>query len=624
MVLPHNCRIIALLSGVASSFAQYLVPRYNLAMTHFELRQKFLNFFVKRGHKILPSTSLVPENDPTTLFTGSGMQPMIPYLLGAKHPEGTRIVDIQRCFRGQDIDEVGDNRHDSFFEMMGNWSLGDYFKEDQLAWYFEFLTKELGFDPKKLHVSCFEGNNLVPKDTESAEIWKSLGIPESRINYYGVHNNWWSRSGTPDQMPTGEIGGPDSEVFYEFDIPHNSAYGKKCHPNCDCGKFLEIGNSVFITYQKQTDGSFKELKQKNVDFGGGLERTLPALSNNPDIFTTDLYQPIIKELERVSAHKYGGALDREFRIITDHIKAAVFLISDGVIPSNKDRGYILRRLIRRSVRFGRTLGIESNFIKPTVGSAIKIYSEVYPELLGNCKLIEDTIENEESKFQRTISSGLKEFNKISAKGKISPRDAFFLYESFGFPYELIKEEAKVQKIDVASKDEFEKESDAHKEQSRSTGKGMFRGGLADHSEVITKYHTATHLLQAALRQVLGTHVHQEGSNITGERMRFDFSFERKLTENEIKKITEIVNDQIDQGLERKVETTTYEAAIKSGAMAFFKERYPDKVTVYSFGDFSKEICGGPHVENTKVLGKFTITKEESVAAGIRRIYATLS
>lgn len=606
-----------ILTGIGQSF--------NQSMTHLELRCKFFDFWQQkpRNHVLIPSSPLVPENDPTTLFTGSGMQPLIPYLLSEPHPLGTRLVDIQKCFRGQDIDEVGDNRHDSFFEMMGNWSLGDYFKKEQLAWYFEFLTKVLGFDKDKLYVTCFEGYKKVPKDTESAEIWESLGIPRERIFYYGVEKNWWSRSGVPDAMPVGEIGGPDSEVFYEYsDVQHDRKYGEKCHPNCDCGRFIEIGNSVFIQYQKQKDGSFKELPQKNVDFGGGLERTLATLNDDPDIFKTDLYSPIIKILEEYSGKKYDDGR-HGFRIIADHMKAAIFLISAGVVPSNKDRGYVLRRVIRRAIRFGRKLGIEKDLGIP-VGEAVieEVYRGVYP-LANDRKLVHQVISEEEKKFRRTIDAGLREFAKISGKREISAPDAFYLYESFGFPFELTEEEANNQGVKMASRKDFDEEAKRHQEQSRTASKGMFKGGLADHSEIVTKYHTATHLLQAALRKVLGDHVHQEGSNLTAERLRFDFSHGAKLTPEEIKKVEEIVNEKIQKDLQRKVETMTYDEAIKKGALAFFKERYPEKVTVYSFGDFSREICGGPHVENTAVLGKFKIIKEEAVAGGTRRIYAVL-
>lgn len=601
--------------------------------SHLELRSKYLKFWQQepRNSVVIPSSNLVPENDPTTLFTGSGMQPLIPYLLGQPHPLGKRLVDIQKCFRGQDIDEVGDNRHDSFFEMMGNWSLGDYFKKEQLAWYFEFLTSELGFDPKHLYGTCFEGNKFVQKDTESAEILKKLGIPEERIYYYSGKSNWWSRSGPPESMPVGEIGGPNSEIFYEFThVPHNPNYGETCHPNCDCGRFIEIGNSVFITYQRSEEG-FKELAQKNVDFGGGLERTLAALNNDLDIFKTDLYTPIIKMVENVSGVGYGEKeeLSRSFRIVADHIKAASFLIASGVLPSNVDRGYILRRLIRRSIRYSKNLGVSENFIEKVVDPVTETYAEVYPELLENKTNIKEIISKEESKFRNTLDKGLKEFEKLSAKGSLSAEEVFYLYESFGFPYELTEEEAKSREIHIASKNEFDTAYENHKQQSRSASQGKFKGGLADHSDKVVKYHSATHLLQAALRKVLGESVHQEGSNLTGERLRFDFSHGAKLTAEEIKKVEDLVNEYIGLNLQREVATTSYEEAINSGALAFFKERYPEKVTVYTFSDpkkgivISREICGGPHVENTRDMGRFKIIKEEAVSSGIRRIYAVL-
>ncbi len=571
----------------------------------------FLGFWKGKEHTVIPSAGIVPENDPSTLFTGSGMQPLIPYLLGQQHPLGARLVNIQKCFRGQDIEEVGDNRHDSFFEMMGNWSLGDYFKKEQLAWYFEFLTKVLGFDKNKLYMTCFEGSSEAPKDTESYEIWKSLGVDKDHIYFYGVKKNWWSRSGTPEQMPVGEIGGPDSEVFYDFKTPAHDG----CHPNCDCGRFLEIGNSVFIQYQKQPDGSFTELRQKNVDFGGGLERTLAALNNDPDIFKTDVFTTIIRNIEVKSNLEYGISeeINRSFRVIADHIKAAVFLIDAGVIPSNKDRGYILRRLIRRAVRFGNLIGIKNNYLAGVAKSVIETYKEPYPELISfNFKILED----EEIKFRKTLEAGLKELGKMGKS--ITGKEAFYLYETFGFPRELIEEE-----LGVDIKAEFERENRKHQELSRTAAAGKFKGGLADQSEMVTKYHTATHLLQAALRIVLGESVRQEGSNLTAERLRFDFSYSQKLTEDEVNKIQELVNSQIKANLTRKVETMSYDEAVKTGAMAFFKEKYPEKVTVYSFGDFSREICGGPHVENTGVLGKFEIYKQESVSSGVRRIYGKL-
>ena len=556
-----------------------------------------MEFWEKRGHKKIPGSSLMPENDPTTLFTGSGMQPLIPYLLGQSHPSGKRLMDIQKCFRGQDIDEVGDNRHDTFFEMMGNWSLGDYFKKDQLTWYWEFLTKELNFDPKKLSITCFE------KDLESAEIWKAIGVAKEKIFFYGAEKNWWSRSGVPEDMPVGEIGGPDSEVFYDFGLPIHDG----CHPNCDCGRFLEIGNSVFIQYQKQTDGSLKELPQKNVDFGGGLERTLAALNNDPDIFKTDLYSPIIKSIEGLSGKKYAD--DKKlFRVVADHLKAAVFLISDGVIPSNKMQGYFLRRLLRRSM-----IKIKDCNFKKICELIFEIYKNTDYFKNTDKENVYKIITDEQVRFGKTLEQGLKEINKVSP---------FDLYQTYGFPIEVTEEIYK-EKGKTLDKALFEKQLAEHQKLSKSASAGMFKGGLADHSETVTKYHTATHLLQAALRQFLGESVHQEGSNLTAERLRFDFSFARKLTEEELKKITELVNQQIEIGLEQKKKIMSYEKAIKFGALAFFKEKYPEKVTVFSFGNFSKEICGGPHVKNTKVLGKFKIIKEESVSAGVRRIYGQI-
>ncbi len=593
-------------------------------MKHLDLRKKYFDFWTQtpRNSVIVPSSSLVPENDPTTLFTGSGMQPLIPYLLGEKHPLGNRIVDIQKCFRGQDIDEVGDNRHDSFFEMMGNWSLGDYFKDEQIPWYFEFLTKELGFSLENLYATCFEGNDYVPKDTYSADIWKKLGFPEERIFYYSGKSNWWSRSGPPEKMPVGEIGGPSSEVFYEFThVPHDPKFGEKCHPNCDCGRFIEIGNCVFITYKKTSDG-FEELKQKNVDFGGGIERTLAALNNDMDVFKTDVFSEIIKTIEKISGQQYGGE-SKDFRIVADHIRSATFLISAGVLPSNTDRGYVLRRLIRRAIRYSKNLGVEENFIEKVVDPVAETYAEVYPELLENKINIKEVISKEETKFRNTLSKGLKEFEKLSASGELSAEEVFYLYESFGFPYELTEEEGKAKNIKVATKEEYDEAYSKHKEKSRTASQGMFKGGLADHSDEVVKYHTATHLLQAALRKVLGNGVRQEGSNLTGERLRFDFSYPNKLTPEEIKQVEDLINKWISEGLERKVETMTYEEAIKEGAMAFFKEKYPEKVTVYSFGDVSKEICGGPHVQNTKEIGQIKIIKEEAVSSGIRRVYAKI-
>ncbi len=578
-----------------------------------------MEFWKSKNHVVIPSSNIIPENDPTTLFTGSGMQPMMPYLLGATHPLGTRLVDIQKCFRGQDIEEVGDNRHDSFFEMMGNWSLGDYFKKEQCAWYWEFLTEVLKLSKEELYISVFGGGEGFDKDNETIEIWRSLGVSEDHIKAYDAKKNWWSRAGTPGQMPIGEPGGPDSEVFYDFGTPVHDG----CHINCDCGRFIEIGNNVFMTYLK-TDKGFVPLAKKNIDFGGGLERTLAAVNDDLDIFKTDVFTTIIHNIVVKSGLEYGknAETDRSFRVIADHIKAAVFLISAGVIPSNKDRGYVLRRLIRRAVRFGNLIGIKNNYLTDVAKAVIETYSKPYPELNEfNFKILED----EEIKFRKTLEAGLKELNKLGKN--ITGKEAFYLYETFGFPRELIEEE-----LGVDIKAEFEKENKKHQEQSRTAAAGMFKGGLADHSEIVTKYHTATHLLHKALRMTLGDSVHQEGSNLTAERLRFDFTYSSKLTDAEINKVEELVNGVIEDNLIMKVETMAYPEAIRSGALAFFKERYPEKVTVYSFIDpsassgppFSREICDGPHVGNTGMLGHFEIFKQEAVSSGVRRIYARLA
>lgn len=635
-----------------------------------QLRQKYLDFFIQKGHKVIPAASLVPENDSSTLFTSSGMQPLIPYLLGQSYPLGKRLVNSQPSFRTEDIEEVGDRCHTTFFEMLGNWSLGDYWKEEQLTWVWEFLTKELGLVKEKLHVTVFDGDekfkvrqndNLqsLDSDTESQSIWKKLGVPEERIHFYGAEKNWWSRSGTPGQMPIGEIGGPASEIFYDFGeelkIHENSIFkNEKCHPNCQCGRFLEIGNSVFIQYKKIDDYMFEELPQKNVDFGGGLERLTAATLNHPDIFRTDLYQKVITAI----VNKYFlGIKDEDFdplsypvntklyenpeaaledknqtkqsvRIIADHIKAATFLIKDGVAPSNKEQGYILRRLLRRSaIKLHKLIhGIITteeathleNFHEIS-DAVIDTYGEIYFHTTEDKILIGKVIDDEIDRFRKTLYQGLREIGKID---QIDGKKAFDLYQTFGFPYE-VTEELFRQKGQEINKKEFEEEFKKHQELSRTASAGMFKGGLADHSEQVTKYHTATHLLHAALRQILGTHVEQRGSNITSERLRFDFSHSAKLTEEELKEVKDLVNQKIKENSPVTMEETSYEEAIKSGALAFFKERYTDKVKVYAIGGFSREICGGPHVDFTGKLGSFKIKKEESAGQGVRRIYAIL-
>jgi alanyl-tRNA synthetase len=603
-----------------------------------DVRKKFIEFYKSRGHVEIPSAKLVPENDPTTLFNSSGMQPLVPYLLGQPHPSGKRLVNSQKSFRAQDIDEVGDNRHTTFFEMLGNWSLGDYFKNEQLHWVFEFIVEELGLDPKRLYVSVFAGNESVPEDTESIEIWKEIfskykinAKEGERIYLYPANKNWWSRSGEPDKMPPGEPGGPDSEIFFDFGEQqkmheHSPFKNQICHPNCDCGRFLEIGNSVFMQYQKQVNGSLKELSQRNVDFGGGLERLTAVTDNAPDIFKTDLFTSIVRTLELLSTKSYGrnDKETRAMRIICDHIRGSIMMISDGVIPSNKQQGYVLRRLIRRSLLYGRDLGLISDwkYVGLLVEPVAEIFQNSYPEIKLKTIEIKSLLEEEALRFGKSLEKGIKEIEKIE---DITGTDAFKLYETFGFPWEMTEELAR-NKGQNPDRVQFEEEFKKHQQLSRTAASGMFKGGLADHSIQTTKLHTATHLLHQALRIVLGNHVGQKGSNITVERLRFDFSHTGKLTEEELKKVEMIVNKQIGENLPVSETVTKYDEAIKSGALAFFGERYPEQVKVYTIGDpnktyFSREVCGGPHVVNTGVLKSFKILKEESAGAGIRRIYA---
>lgn len=588
---------------------------------------------------MIPSANLVPENDPSTLFTSSGMQPLVPYLLGQPHPLGKRLTNSQKSFRAQDIEEVGDNRHTTFFEMLGNWSLGDYFKKEQLPWIFQFLTGELGLEPAKLYVSVFEGKGNVPKDTESIEIWKEIfsgvGIQAregERIFTYPASKNWWSRSGEPEKMPPGEPGGPDSEVFYDFGpelkLHEMSPFrNQPCHPNCDCGRYLEIANSVFMQYQKQSDGSLKELSQKNVDFGGGLERQVAASDNTPDIFRTDMFQPIIFEMEKRSKKTYGDTEEdtRAMRIIADHVRGAVMMMADGVTPSNKAQGYVLRRLIRRSILYGRTLfpAGDSAYIGELAVPVASIYKEAYPNVAASIDSIRNLLSEEAARFSRTLEKGLREIEKVA---EITGETAFAMYETYGFPWEMTVEIAE-KKGQHPDRREFEEEFKKHQERSRTAAAGMFKGGLEDHSTEVVRLHTATHLLHQALRMVLGTHVSQKGSNITAERLRFDFSQPTKPSPEELAKVEDIVNEQIRKDLPVSFKILTYKDAIAEGALAFFGERYPEKVKVYTIGTkdvtFSKEICGGPHVSHTGELGTFKITREESAGAGIRRIYATV-
>lgn len=578
------------------------------------------------------------------------MQPMMSYLLGAPHPKGTRIVDSQKSFRSQDIEEVGDNRHTTFFEMLGNWSLGDYFKNEQLEWFFSFLVDDVGLDPQKTFVTVFRGKPEfgIPKDSEAVEIWKRLfaqkgieakdidfserdGMQDGRIFYYDEKKNWWSRAGVPQNMPVGEPGGPDSEVFYDFGadlkLHENSPFkDEPCHVNCDCGRFLEIGNNVFMTYIK-TDAGFEPLEQKNIDFGGGFERILAAMHNDPDVFKTELFQPIITYLEKVSGKSYQSddQVRRAFRVIADHIRAATMLAGDGVIPSNKQQGYVARRLIRRSVRFGRMVGISGAFIAELVDIVVKMYEQAYPELAAQADQVRRTLSEEEEKFNKTIDKGLREIEKLP---QLNGEIAFKLYETYGFPLELTQEIAieRGQDVDL---DAFAAAFEEHKEKSRSASAGKFKGGLADHSEITTKYHTATHLLHAALRKILGTHVQQKGSNITAERLRFDFSHTASMSEAEKQAVEKQVNAWIDANLPVSMQLMQKDTALQSGAIAFFLEKYPDEVSVYTIGNdpktewISKEFCGGPHVGATGAIGKIKLTKEQSASAGVRRVYMEL-
>jgi alanyl-tRNA synthetase len=587
-----------------------------LTMTTDQIRSKYIKFFESRGHKAISPAPLVLADDPTTLFTSSGMQPLVPYLLGQPHPEGNRLVDSQPAIRLQDIEEVGNNRHTTYFEMLGNWSLGDYFKREQLPWVWEFFTKELELPKDKLWVSVFEGNKEVPRDEEAADIWKKIGVPESRIFYYDAKENWWSRSGPPESMPPGEIGGPDSEVFYEFtDIKHDSKFGKVCTPSCDCGHFLEIGNSVFMQYKKRQDGKLEELSQKSVDFGGGLERLVMATENLSDIYKTHIFKSLVNKVEKVSGRKYSedDNVTKKIRIISEHIRASEALIKADVEPSNKAQGYILRRLIRRSAVSMRNL-------KDKLDKTDLSFSED--------NNINEIIQKELEKFMGTLDKGLREVNKIN---KIDGKKAFDLYQTYGFPLEITEEifEEKGQKI---NHEQFEREFNKHRESSRTASAGKFKGGLADHSEETTRLHTATHLLHQALREVLGNHVSQKGSNITHERLRFDFTHTEKLSEDEIKKVEDLINKQIDKNLKITTATMTLKEAKAAGALAFFGDKYDEKVSVYSIGDysaepaevFSKEVCGGPHVSSLSELGgRVKITKQDSASAGVRRIYAQI-
>lgn len=649
-----------------------------------EIRQKYLDFFKARGHTVIPRALLVPQNDPTTLFTGSGMQPMIPYLLGEEHPEGTRIVDSQTCLRAQDIDDIGDNRHTTFFEMLGNWSLGDYFKADQIPWMYEFLLDVVKLDINKIYATCFIGDDRfgIPKDTESAALLKKLfadrgiealeadidteengykrGIkPGERIFYYDGYNNWWWRGKGVAEMIDGEPGGPSSEMFYRFDDSEHTeaekkAYGEHCHPACDCGRFMEIGNNVFMEYVRRGE-NFEKLPKRNVDHGSGLERIAAAAIDNPDVFKISLMWPIIEKLETISGKKYDSHTE-SMRVIADHLRAATFLAVDGVMPSNKEQGYVMRRLVRRAIRFAFELGVEQNFMEEVVPVIADLYHDDFPEVAEKRQEVIATLVKEEKAFRQTLRKGLKEFDRIArirypngsmAEGSLisiqdkemravlTGADIFKLYDTYGFPVELSLEEAFKRNISTEGwQEDFDEKMTEQRERSQTASKGTFKGGLGGQTMQHKKYHTATHLMYQALRDVLGDHVIQRGSNITEERLRFDFSHSEKMTPEQIKQVEDIVNEQIKKDLKVSwAEYPTEEATGPLGALGQFGDRYGDTVKVYKMiadGEekpFSFEICGGPHVDHTLQLiedGKtFKIIKEEASSAGVRRIKAVL-
>src|SRR3989338_3505220 len=605
-----------------------------------EVRSKYLAFFATRGHAVIPSAPIVPENDPTTLFTSSVMQPLVPYLLGQEHPEGTRLANSQPSLRAGGIEEVGDNRHTNIFEMLGNWWLGDYFKKEQLPWVYEFLTEELNLPKERLWVTCFAGDESLglPRDLQSAEIWKELGIPEERVHFYDAKKNWWSRSGTPDKMPAGEPGGPDSEIFYEFtSVQHDVAYGEKCHPNCECGRFMEIGNSVFMEYIKldPSTGStgspqagsgqvaFDKLPKQNVDFGGGLERLAAATLDSPDIFMIDVFDAPREVLEAHYGKKYADPnATRSFRIILDHVRAAKVMFDAHVRPSNTERGYVLRRLIRRAIREVDRLGVKAPILAEIAGGHTAEFAQ------------------EEAQFRKTLERGLKKFNwrldsyirgtkgeRRFESSELPPSIAFELVTTDGFHFELVEEESRARGMTI-DKQQFANRMEAHRIKSREGAATKFAGGLADHAEQTVKYHTAHHLLLKALQMVLGPDVHQRGSNITSERLRIDFSYGQKMTDEQKKEVEKIVNEKIAEGIPVIRTDMKREEAEKLGAEHEFGATYPDMVSVYSVGPldsaFSIEFCGGPHVSNTgELTGTFKIVKEEASSAGVRRIKAVL-
>lgn len=597
-------------------------------MTTKELKEKYLNFFQKQGHQLVIGSSLLPENDPTVLFTTAGMHPLVPYLLGEKHPAGVRLTNIQKCIRTGDIDEVGDNWHLTFFEMLGNWSLGDYFKKEAITMSFEFLTKELGIPLDKLAVTCFEGDeeHNIPKDEESAEIWQSLGVAPARIGFLGKADNFWG--------PAGQTGpcGPDTEMFY---WASDEVVPERFDPR-DKG-WVEIWNDVFMQYNKTLDGKYEELKQKNVDTGMGLERTAAVLSGMKSVYDIEPLSTIILQITSLLpdfelapefssdislADQAGVERENSIRIIADHLRASIFILAEKIEPSNVEQGYVLRRLIRRAIRHGKKLGIEGNFTIKVAEVVIDKMGGFYKELRTNRDFITDQLEKEEEKFNTTLEKGLKEFSKLGKDKKITGQEIFKLFTTYGFPYEMTAELAKENNLEV-DMDEYQKEFEKHQELSRTASAGKFKGGLADQSIETARLHSAAHLMLAALRKVLGDHVYQKGSNITAERLRFDFSHPDKLTDEQKKQVEDLVNEQIAKNSPITIKEMTVEEAKEEGAMGVFEEKYAEKVKVYTMGDFSKEICGGPHANNTGELGHFKIQKEESSSSGVRRIKAIL-
>ena len=584
-----------------------------------ELREIYLKFFKERGHSVIASASLFPEDDPTVLFTSAGMHPLVPYLLGQPHPEGKRVTNVQKCLRTTDIDEVGDTVHLTFFEMLGNWSFGDYWKKEAITWSYEFLTSKtwLGFDPDKLSVTVFAGDKDSPRDNDAADAWRSVGIPDERIYFLGKEDNWWI---------AGNAGpcGPCTEMFIEVDeIPK---CGPDCRPGCNCGHFVEVWNDVFMSYRKLEDGSYEPLKMNSIDTGMGVERTLAMVQGVPTVFDTEFFIPLIEHVKELSdKEEFTGEDNRLIRIIVDHVRSAVMIMADDrkIGPSNVEQGYIVRRLLRKAIHDADLLGIGQGFMNSLADIVIDMFKDLYSEVKRNRDFIMKCLTAEEAKFRKTLSKALRKFDKIyQDTGTITGGDAFLLFTSFGLPLEMTRDLAKERGIKI-DMDEFTKQFEEHREISRTATQGRFKGGLAEHSEQIVKLHTATHLLQAALRKVLGNEVTQNGSNITEERLRFDFTFSRKLTPEEIQKVEKLVNDVIKQDLKVNRQFLPYDEAIKKGALAFFKENYGETVSVYSVGDFSMELCGGPHVERTGLLGKFKIRKQKKIGAGIVRIRATL-